>query len=980
GIQLKDYPTIGHVAGFVSTHAGRSAAAQAQSNAAALVTSKPTVGGIVRRVPRIVEAPAHGNAQRRAFVVGTGELADALRARFPENDGDVALFMGSPRELFLFAKQHAVRLDRGELGIMTLTHLGGEHGIPAHADPPSPSEGGVTGLAKALAAEFPKAFVRALDLDSTEGVPERVRHVEDELYVERSRVEVGRRGDKRFIVRTIQAGASDAQRPKLVAGSVLVVTGGARGITAEVLKALAPQRPTLILLGRTAAPTDSDNKFNEATYRDMAKVDLTAKGQRATPVSIEKWVAPHKARHEVALTMKALRDAGATVEYHAADASDAAALGQVLAHVRRTYGHIDGVLHAAGVEESKKLADKDDGAFDRAWKPKAEAAFHLAQLTEADHLKFFVMFGSVAGRYGNAAQADYSAANDAQAKLARKLRHRGVAASVFCWGPWGETGMALKGSTLTVLAAAGVEPLTTREGVNAFLSELSRLDEAEVVLAKSLGLLEAAHVPNEEPQPLKRTLDAKAPALDHHRVDGVPYLAGVLGLQAFVDASKVRVTGFQDVHFGYPVKLLRDEPLDIMVHVDSVGNAKLTTVPKGPVKQERTHFTATLLTALHTSPAAKPFEGAVWAYDRVYPPFFHGPAFRVLSRATKVSFDGVEVEGRTPADGVSALAATLEGAFQALGLWGLAVAKRMALPERIAKVSLHEGYQPGATTYRVTSARLTDDRVVGDVQCIVEGKVVAALGSVQLIVTGSSRLDDAPQAWRHEEKPLGGGIVVVVRVDEARALLERPALLPTWLGAQEQAALAGFTVQKRREEWLAATLAGKTALRNAGDARPFARMEMLRGPDGAPLAHDFRGLTLAHAGGVAVARVFDAARECVGVDVEPVEARSRAFEEEAFTAEERARFPEGPARAGAVTLAWCAKEAVLKALGLGLSADLHSVQTRMAPAGAIMDIDLSGKPKERFVALDGSRLRVDAHIEGSTGMALATVTLVRRAA
>jgi phosphopantetheinyl transferase len=114
------------------------------------------------------------------------------------------------------------------------------------------------------------------------------------------------------------------------------------------------------------------------------------------------------------------------------------------------------------------------------------------------------------------------------------------------------------------------------------------------------------------------------------------------------------------------------------------------------------------------------------------------------------------------------------------------------------------------------------------------------------------------------------------------------------------------------------------------------------------------------------------------VDMEPIESRSRAFEEEAFTAEERAAFPEGARRPEAVTLAWCAKEAVLKALGLGLSADLHAV--RVLQKDGHVDVDLTGKPKERFVALDGARLAVATRVEGASGLALATVTLVRRSA
>src|SRR5581483_80450 len=408
------------------------------------------------------------------------------------------------------------------------------------------------------AAEFPKAWVRALDLDPSEDVAARVRHVEAELKVDKSLVEVGRSARGRVVVRTIEAGTTDGQHPTLPTGAVLVVTGGARGITAEALKALAPQKPRLVLLGRTPAPTDADLSFDEARAKDQGMADLKAKGDRVTPVAIEKMVAPLRARAEIARNLRDLRSAGATVEYVQADAGDAAALERALSDVRLRHGKVHGVLHAAGLEESKRLADKDEGAFDRAWRPKAEAAFTLARLTEKDHPAFFVMFGSVAGRYGNAAQADYSAANDAIAKLARALRAKGVAAAVFAWGPWGEVGMATKGSTLTVLKAAGVEPITTAEGVSAFLSELARLDEPEVVLAKGLGGLEQAHH-EEAPQASgTQTLRASEPALNDHRVDGVPYLAGVMGMSAMTSASPTPVAALEEVHFAYPVKLLRD--------------------------------------------------------------------------------------------------------------------------------------------------------------------------------------------------------------------------------------------------------------------------------------------------------------------------------------------------------------------------------------------------------------------------------------
>ena len=995
GINLKDYATIEKVAQFVQQYAGQTttpATAPATTPAAtpedvgAPLTAQ-RAGALTRRVPRVADAPAKGAATRRAYVVGDGMLVAALRDTFPGDSGEVAIYEGDARGLFHFARSRAADLESGALGILALTHLGGRQGID-HAK--NPEHGGVTGLAKSLAQEFPKSFVRALDLDPDEPADVRVQHVAEELAVEHAPVEVGRTARGRIVVRTVEAGETTNALPQLPDRAVIVATGGARGITAAVLTALAPQKPTLILLGRTAAPRDSDADLDDAgiqRLKEKAMEELRAEGHKVTPVAIEKRVAPARARAEIARNVRAMREAGATVEYVQVDATDAGALERAVADVRARHGGIHGVLHAAGVEESKRLADKDEGAFDRAWRPKAEAALALARITQKDKLSFFVMFGSVAGRYGNAAQADYSAANDALAKLARALRDRGVGATVMCWGPWGETGMATRGSTLTVLKSVGVEPITTSEGVSAFLSELARLDEAEVVLAKSLGDLEKQpSVP--VVRSMTRTLMASDPALDHHRVDGVPYLAGVSGIQAMLDAAPGRVTGLEDVHFAYPVKLLRDKPVDITVRVDAAQVATITSVPPGPVPQERTHFTATLVTHEMPTPVPKSsVGGTTWAYDKIYPPFFHGPAFQVLGGALRVGPDAIEVQGRGPAPGITSLAATIEGAFQSLGLWGLAVGRVMALPERVLRVTLAGGYDPARTTYRVTGAHVrgatdADDpknavepaRVWGDVECVVGDRVVASLQGVALIVTGASPLEDAPQVWNAIPASVGNVELVQVPVDDARALLARPELLSTWLSDAERDALAQFHVEKRRDEWTAATLAGKCALRNAGDARAWRAIEVLRGEDGAPLDHGDKGLTLSHAGGVAIARAFDARTERVGIDVERVDARAATFEEEAFTASERDGFPaSGPERAASVTLAWAAKEAILKALGTGLSVPLHDVRLRLSGKGA--EVELSGAAKERFSKLNGQALSVDARREGDLVLAVARLRL-----
>src|SRR5207302_1058531 len=81
-----------------------------------------------------------------------------------------------------------------------------------------------------------------------------------------------------------------------------------------------------------------------------------------------------------------------------------------------------------------------------------------------------------AGRFGNLGQTDYSAANEylAKAVKAEAVRRRSLVGSTIAWGPWGEVGMATKGSILQIMHASGVTPIPTSTGVAMFLRELAQ--------------------------------------------------------------------------------------------------------------------------------------------------------------------------------------------------------------------------------------------------------------------------------------------------------------------------------------------------------------------------------------------------------------------------------------------------------------------------------------------------------------------------
>ena len=148
-----------------------------------------------------------------------------------------------------------------------------------------------------------------------------------------------------------------------------------------------------------------------------------------------------------------------------------------------------------------------------------------------------------------------------------------------------------------------------------------------------------------------------------------------------------------------------------------------------------------------------------------------------------------------------------------------------------------------------------------------------------------------------------------------------------WLRPAERATLLRFRAPKRRRDFRLGRFAVKRALafleggEGAGDLQRF---EIRRAPGGAPVA--FRdgvplgvALSISHSEGWAIAAVSHGT-DRLGCDLERIEARSRAFLEDYFSAAEQAFVEAGPTDevARRATLLWSAKEAVMKALGQGL--------------------------------------------------------------
>ncbi|MDF3291314.1 type I polyketide synthase [Streptomyces silvisoli] len=177
-----------------------------------------------------------------------------------------------------------------------------------------------------------------------------------------------------------------------------------------------------------------------------------------------------------------LRELGATVTWAACDAADREALAETLATIPD--GHpLTAVIHTAGVLDDGVIDSLTGERIDRVLRPKADAAWHLHELTRDRELSAFVLFSSVGGLFGGAGQGNYAAANTFLDALAEHRNAQGLPASSLAWGLWGAgDGMAgsLTEADLNRMARAGVAPLPSDEGLALF--DLSgALDDAVLV-------------------------------------------------------------------------------------------------------------------------------------------------------------------------------------------------------------------------------------------------------------------------------------------------------------------------------------------------------------------------------------------------------------------------------------------------------------------------------------------------------------------
>ncbi|MGA2113600.1 MAG: SDR family NAD(P)-dependent oxidoreductase [Bryobacteraceae bacterium] len=632
--------------------------------------------------------------------------------------------------------------------LVSATSLGGQHGYN-EAGATAPLGGAVTGFTKTYKRERPEALVKAVDFEGGLSAEEIAERLIDETLRDPGVVEVGYQGEHRWTIGLEERPAADGQPGMaLNKDSVFLVTGAAGSIVSAITADLAAASGgTFYLLDLVPEPNPANSDLQRfVTDKDALKRDLfariQARGERATPALVEKELAALERAQAANAAIEAVRAAGGTARYYSVNLTDGEAVAKVVADVREQCGRIDVLLHAAGIDRSHALRDKEPREFDLVFDVKCDGLFHLLHAIGDMPLGTMIGFSSIAGRFGNPGQTDYSSANDLLCKIASSFRRtrpatRGIAID---WTAWGGIGMAMRGSIPKVMEAAGIEMLPPEAGVPWIRRELTAgAWRGEVVAAGRLGaLLEpwdatgglelsalalgpmlggTAHVGLNGGLTLETLLDPAVQAfLNDHRIEGTPVLPGVMGIEGFAEAALSIAPGWQveaveDVEFLAPFKFYRDEPRPVTVearfHPDGgglVADCQLTgrrILANQSEARVETHFTGRVrLSRQRPASTGGPVpglpHGSTIDADAIYRVYFHGPAYRVLKRAWWDEYGAVgELAADLPAnhhpdDRPLAIAPRLiELCFQTAGIWEMAVKHSMGLPRRVNRVSLY---------------------------------------------------------------------------------------------------------------------------------------------------------------------------------------------------------------------------------------------------------------------------------------------------
>ncbi|MCF8067503.1 MAG: SDR family NAD(P)-dependent oxidoreductase [Desulfobacterales bacterium] len=376
----------------------------------------------------------------------------------------------------------------------TLTCLDGAFGFSGNAID-NPIQGGLAGLTKTAGLEWKNVICRAIDTAPDSNIQDIADAVVSELITPdmNAPVEIGLNGNKRQILELEHTDIDNQTDVNLEKNDVVVITGGARGVTAEAAKRLAVQsKPAIALIGRSQLPEAEPiwlNGIKDPSAVKKAILDNEFSGRKATPAQVDPAYRKYITAREIKDNLDALRAAGSTVAYYAADIRSAPDIKTVLNKIHNELGPVKALIHGAGVLEDRLIVDKTVKQYETVFDTKVKGLEVLLEALKNDDLKYIVFFSSVSARFGNQGQVDYAMANEVLNKVACKEASTRKSCKVISinWGPWdgGMVTPALKREFIN----RGIGLIPIKAGAESMIREMASNpgNQPEVVIGASLS-------------------------------------------------------------------------------------------------------------------------------------------------------------------------------------------------------------------------------------------------------------------------------------------------------------------------------------------------------------------------------------------------------------------------------------------------------------------------------------------------------------
>jgi NAD(P)-dependent dehydrogenase (short-subunit alcohol dehydrogenase family) len=664
--------------------------------------------------------------------------------------------------------------------LATVSRLNGAFGMASAGTVTDALSGGLAGLAKTAGHEWPDVTCKAFDLsaDLTD-VEKTAEMLLAELLLDGPQ-EVGFSNAGLKTLSLVEETLSgDPLDSPVGYGDVVVVSGGARGVTAEVAVALAASsRATLLLLGRSEAPQPEPAWLEGLGSEAEIKKAVIANAETPLkPKEVGRKCQDILGNREIRESLRRIKEAGGQALYRSVDLRDGEAVVAVINEVRAEYGAVRGMIHGAGVLADRLIKDKTAEQFERVYSTKIDGLRNLLAAVADDALRFMVMFSSSTGRYGRTGQVDYAVANEILNKTAQQQAALRPDCRVLSlnWGPW-DGGMVTP-SLKKIFAEEGVAVIDLKAGADYLIEEIATPPGGPVELVILGGREEAA---SESPTHahdniyISKAFDLEVsieqyPFLKSHVIDGKAVLPMAVMIEwmahgAIHNNPGLRFHGFNDLRVlkGVTLEQGQAHTLQVMtgksfksggVHVVPVELSGVTATG-----QQFVHSRARIVLAAKL-PEGKPVMDRVElpAYSRpieeVYQPdrLFHGPDFHGIREVIGCSGDGIASVVRPaplPTEWIKqplrnswlSDPLALDSSFQLMILWSFERYKSGSLPVFAGRYRQYLDKFPETGTeirIRVTSQSASKAAAEIDFVDPVSGALIARIEDYQCVIDAS---------------------------------------------------------------------------------------------------------------------------------------------------------------------------------------------------------------------------------------------------